>query len=122
MGMAKQGCKPAKPGIVSERAGTDEASWRSRTQQFEKDLHIFARTSLAEMVPGDIVFLDDLSYEQDSFARNLAAVLACPICGSPSLITWPQYYGGAPIVCTSKLCSGLFRILDEAQIIRLPPS
>jgi hypothetical protein len=80
------------------------------------------RSSLSDMAPGDIVFLDDFAYLREAFAPNFVAVLACPLCGSPGLITSVQYAGGAPIVCTSKICSGLFRIVDEAQIVSLPPS
>jgi hypothetical protein len=74
------------------------------------------------MTPGDILFLDDFAHLRESFAPVFVAVLACPICGFPSLITSAQYSGGAPIVCTSKECSGLFRIREEAQIVTLPPS
>jgi hypothetical protein len=73
------------------------------------------------MAPGDIVFLDDFAYLREAFAPNFVAVLACPSCGSPGLITSVQYSGGAPIVCTSKVCPGLFRIVGEAQIVALPP-
>jgi hypothetical protein len=73
------------------------------------------------MAPSDIVFLDDYAYLRESFAPNFVAVLACPLCGAPSLITSVQYSGGAPIVCSSKVCPGLFRIVDEAQIISLRP-
>jgi hypothetical protein len=81
-----------------------------------------SRSSLSDLAPGDIVFLDDFAYLRESFAPHFVAVLACPLCGSPGLITSAQYSGGAPIVCTSKVCPGLFRILDEAQIVALPPS
>jgi len=80
------------------------------------------RSSLSDMAPADIVFLDDFAYLRETFAAHFVAVLACPLCGSPGLITSIQYSGGAPIVCTSKVCSGLFRIVDEAQIVALPPS
>ena len=73
------------------------------------------------MAPGDIAFLDDGTYQRESLAPTFVAVLACPLCGSPGLITSAQYSGGAPIVCTSKACAGLFRIVDEAQIVALPP-
>jgi len=74
------------------------------------------------MAPGDILLLDDSVPLRESFAPTFIAVLACPVCGTPSLITFAQYSGAAPVVCGSKLCSGLFRILDEAQIVYLPPS
>lgn len=80
------------------------------------------RSSLAEMLPGDVIFLDEDVSLRESFAPNFVAVLACPVCGTPSLITSVQYSGAAPVVCGSKRCSGLFRIVDEAQIIYLPPS
>jgi hypothetical protein len=80
------------------------------------------RPSLSDMAPGDLVFLDDFAHLRESFAPNFVAVLACPLCGSPGLITSAQFSGGAPIVCTSKVCSGLFRIVDEAQIVSLPLS
>jgi hypothetical protein len=74
------------------------------------------------MAPGDIVLLDDYSYLRESLGLNFVAVLACPLCGAPSLITSAQYSGAAPVVCGSQTCSGLFRIIDEAQIVYLPPS
>lgn len=86
------------------------------------DLHLTCRSSLSEMAPGDVVFLDDFAHLRESVSANFVAVLACPLCGSPGLITAMQYSGGAPIVCTSKVCPGLFRILDESQIVSLPPS
>jgi uncharacterized protein YbaR (Trm112 family) len=73
------------------------------------------------MAPGDIVLLADLFYHREFFAPSFVAVLACPLCGSPGLITSAQYSGGAPIVCTSKACAGLFRIVDQTQIVALPP-
>ena len=46
------------------------------------------------MAPGDIVFLDESIAE--SFAPNFVAVLACPVCGAPGLITSAQYSGATP--------------------------
>jgi len=122
MAVAKQGNKPRKPGVVSEREGVRSVSSSARAEQFPTDLHMSSRSSLSDLAPGDIVFLDDFAYLRESFAPHFVAVLACPLCGSPGLITSAQYSGGAPIVCTSKVCPGLFRILDEAQIVALPPS
>jgi hypothetical protein len=93
-----------------------------RAEQFPLDLHLSNRSSLSEMALGDIFFLDDFAHLRESFAPSFVAVLACPSCGSPGLITSAQYSGGAPIVCTSKVCSGLFRIVNEAQIVPLPLS
>jgi hypothetical protein len=99
-----------------------EGSRTTGEAQLSTDLHLSGRSSLADMAPGDIILLDDFSYLRESFSPNFVAVLACPLCGSPGLITSAQFSGGGPIVCTSKLCSGQFRIIDEAQIVALPPS
>ena len=92
----------------------------SRTEGLPTTVNFVSRASLAEMAPGDIVFLDESVAE--SFAPNFVAVLACPVCGAPGLITSAQYSGATPVVCGSKLCSGLFRIVNEDQIVYLPPS
>jgi len=86
------------------------------------DLHLSSRSSLPDLTPGHIVFLDDFAYLRRSVAATFIAVLACPICGTPGLITSAQYSRGTPIVCTSRTCPGLFRIIDEIQIVSLPPS
>lgn len=122
MAVAKQSNKLRKPITVSVREGVRGVSSSAQAVRPPTDLHLSSRSTLTDMAPGDIVFLDDFAYLRESFAPNFVAVLACPLCGSPSLITSGQYSGGAPIVCTSKVCSGLFRIVDEAQIVSLPPS
>ena len=85
-------------------------------------VHLANRSSVSDMGAGDIVFLDDFAYLREAFARKFVAVLGCPLCGTPGLITSAQYSGAAPVVCGSNLCSGLFRILDEARIVYLLPS
>ncbi|MGD1101367.1 MAG: hypothetical protein ABSA59_04810 [Terriglobia bacterium] len=122
MAVAKQSNKPRKPGAVPDREGVHGVPSSGRAEQLPADLHLSTRSSLTDMAPGEIVFLDDFAYLRESFAPNFVAVLACPLCGSPGLITSIQYSGGAPIVCTSKVCSGLFRIVGETQIVSLPPS
>ena len=120
--MTKQSNKSRKPGAVSEPEGVRGVPCPGRAEQLPADLHLSNRSSLSDMAPGEIVFLDDFAYLRDSFAPNFVAVLACPLCGSPGLITSVQYSGGAPIVCTSKVCSGLFRIVDETQVVSLLPT
>jgi len=119
--VAKQINKSRKSGAVSEREDMRDVPSPGRAGQVPKDLLLSSRASLADMAPSDIVFLDDFAYLREAFAPNFVAVLACPLCGSPGLITSVQYSRGAPIVCTSKVCPGLFRIVDETQIVALPP-
>ena len=116
--------KHHKPRKSGERPAREDVglSQASEAAQLPSDLHLSARSSLMDMAPSDIILLDDFTYLRESFSLNFVAVLACPLCGSPGLITSAQFSGGSPIVCTSKLCSGLFRIIDEARIVALPPS
>lgn len=120
--MAKQNKKFRKPDAGTARENVEGHLGAGRATQVATDLHLSGRSSIADMAPGDIIFLDDFAYLRESFAPNFVAVLACPLCGSPVLITSAQYSGGSPIVCTSKICPALFRIIDESQIVSLPPS
>jgi len=122
MAVVKQVNKPRKPGAVSDPEDVRGNPTSGRSAHPSTELHLSSRSSLTDMAPGDIVFLDDFAYLRESFAPNFVAMLACPLCGAPGLITSAQYSRGAPIICNSKVCSGLFRIVDEAQIVSLPPS
>jgi hypothetical protein len=121
MAVAKQTKKLRKPGTGTARENIGGDLGSGRATQVPTDLHLYGRSSIADMTPGDIIFLDDFTSLRESFAPNFVAVLACPLCGSPVLITSAQYSGGSPIVCASKICPGLFRIIDESQIVSLPP-
>lgn len=120
--MAKPNNKARKADASAGRESERGAASAGRVEQLLTDLHMSSRSSLSDLAPGDIVFLDDFAHLREAFAPNFVAVLACPTCGSPGLITVGQYFGGAPIVCTSKVCSGLFRIVGECQIVSLPPN
>jgi len=121
MAVVKQNNKARKPGAPSSHEGVRDELTTGRAAEIPTNLHLTSRSSLADMAPGDIIFLDDFAYLRESFSPNFCAVLACPLCGSPGLITSAQFCGGSPIVCTSKICPGLFRIIDEARIVSLPP-
>jgi hypothetical protein len=119
--VAKQNGKTRKVGAASTRAVEREADGAGRVEQVPTDLHMASRSSLSDLAPGDIVFLDDFAHLREAFAPIFVAVLACPACGSPGLITRGQYFSGVPIVCTSRVCAGLFRIIGEVQIVPLRP-
>jgi len=120
--VGKQSSKVRKAGGMPDQDTVRGASNHSEGERLPTILHLASRSSVSDMGPGDIVFLDDFVYLREVFAPNFVAVLGCPNCGTPVLITAAQYSGAAPVVCGSNLCSGLFRILDEAQIVHLPPS
>ena len=122
MAAVKQNSKLRKPDAGSCRRSVGEDLTSRRAEQPATDLHLTGHASLTDMAPGDIVFLDDFTYLRESFSVSFVAILACPLCGSAGLITVAQFSGGGPIVCTSKTCSGQFRIVDETHIVALLPS
>lgn len=83
-------------------------------------LRLVDGSSLSKMAPSDILLLEEVGSMRDSIEPIFIAVLACPVCGLPSLITAAQYSGAAPVMCGSKDCSGLFRIVDERRLDYLP--
>jgi hypothetical protein len=122
MAATKNDNKQRKSGANSAHQGLKEALSPAGEDQTCTDLHLTSRASLTDMTPGDLVFLDEISYLRESFAPNFIAVLACPRCGSPGLVTSAQLSGAGPIVCVSKLCSGQFRVVNETQLVPLPLS
>jgi hypothetical protein len=119
--VGKQSSKVRKAGGVSDQNIVRGASNRAEAEQLPTILHLASQSSVSDMGPGDIVFLDDFAYLREAFAPNFVAVLGCPLCGTPGMITAAQYSGAASVVCVSNLCSGLFRILEESQIVYLLP-
>ena len=119
--MAKHNNKPRKASALPVHETVRGTPDSSPADRLPTTLQMSNRSSLSDMAPGEIVFLDDFAHLRECFNPSFVAVLACPLCGSPGLITSMQYSGGAPIVCTSKICPGLFRIVDEVQIVAIPP-
>ncbi len=121
MPVTKQIQKPRRPATLTAAENARGIPGPNRVQKHSSELRLSNRSPISEMAPGDIVFLDELATEPEASAPSFFAVLACPWCGSPGLITATQFSGSSPIVCTSKDCSGLFRIVNEAQIVPIPP-
>ena len=93
MAVVKQNNKRRKPGTPSSHEHLGEDLPARGTTDLPTDLHLSARSSLADMAPSDIIFLDDFTYLRESFSPNFIALLACPLCGSPGLITSAQFSG-----------------------------
>ena len=72
------------------------------------------------MVPGDLLLLDEALDSRQALEGIFFAVLACPFCGTPALITPAQYFGAAPVMCGAKACFGFFRVVDGNQLIYPP--
>lgn len=116
--VAKPGNRLRKAKAGEAREGCPDNPGGGRGELQPTNLHI-STASRSRMTAGDIVFLDDFSDLREAYAADFVAVLACPWCGAPGLVTFGQYSRGVPIVCTSKRCSGFFRVVGEAQIVSL---
>lgn len=82
-------------------------------------LHHVRGSALRQMQPGDLLLLSETDYLRARLAPVFAAVLACPLCCSLSLITLPQYHGLVPVVCPADFCSCQFRIKGESDLVYL---
>jgi hypothetical protein len=85
-------------------------------------LNVVGEEHLTSMCPGDIIMIDPLSALRSMIESDFCAVLACPWCGMPGLITPSQYGGTEPIMCGSDSCSCRFRIKDNCNFECLPAS
>jgi hypothetical protein len=75
---------------------------------------------LVSMQPAEVITLEGSAQLRHSVDPVFFAVLACPNCGTLSLITFQQYFGIIPVTCGSSLCPCRFRIEDEWQLVYLP--
>jgi hypothetical protein len=86
-------------------------------------LHHVEESSLSDLAPGDVWLIEQAASPSPS-ARDAApiffAVLGCPLCAAPTLITLAQYFGVSPVMCGSKVCAALFRIADQNRFVYLP--
>ena len=78
--------------------------------------------ALSKMQPGDIFLLATAESLRKAIEPVFFAVIACPACGTRSLITSPHYFGSIPIVCSSQLCSCRFRIENQDRFVYLASS
>lgn len=85
-------------------------------------LNLVGEEHLTSMRPGDIIMIDSLSTLRSMIESDFCAVLACPWCGMPGLITPSQYGGMEPIMCGSISCSCRYRIVRNSEFEFLPAS
>jgi hypothetical protein len=75
---------------------------------------------LGQMAPGDLIILDHSPGLRRHVASIFYAIVACPACGMPGLITVQQYCGVTPVICPSDQCSCHFRIHERNELVYLP--
>jgi hypothetical protein len=103
------------------RGGTAAASSPATAcHQSAVPLHFVGESSLPTLAPGDILVLDEAISVHQAIEPVFFAVVSCPRCGTPRLITAGQFFGGAPIICESRDCAALYRIIDQDHIDYLP--
>jgi len=85
-------------------------------------LNQVAEECLPWMRPGDIILLGDAATLRAMIETAFFAVLACPWCGMPGLITSAQFSGSEPVMCGSDSCSCRFRIEKGSRFEFLPAS
>jgi len=76
----------------------------------------------SSMRPGDVILIDPGSNLRGLIESAFFAVLACPWCGMPALITYCQFVGEEPVMCGADSCSCRFRIKDNGKFQFLPAS
>ena len=104
--------------LVSER----QSLVRCRPEESTRPLtlHHVGEDEMMLMQPADVITLEGSERLRYSVDPAFFAVLACPKCGTLSLITSQQYFGIIPVTCGSRLCPCRFRIEDESQLVYLP--
>lgn len=85
-----------------------------------RSLHHVQEEVLGQLEPGDVVRLDQAPSLRYQVASAFCAVLACPRCGAPGLITYAQYFAAAPVICGASHCPCRFKIEDQSHLVYLP--
>lgn len=75
---------------------------------------------VGQMVPGDIIVLGSSPALRKYVASIFYAIVSCPACGLPGLITAQQYSGVLPVICPSDYCPCNFRIHERSELVYLP--
>jgi hypothetical protein len=85
-----------------------------------QNLHHVWDESPKQLMPGEIIVLNESPALRSQVEPDFFAVLACPRCGVLNLVTTSQYFGASQVICGSNSCSCSFRIEDESRIVYLP--
>lgn len=117
MGKSRRKSKKSAP---EPARGDSGAPARPRARPSSALLHFVSESSLPALDPGDILLLDGALAARQAIEPAFQAVLACPRCGAPRLITAAQLFGSAAVVCADENCSALYRIVDQRDFVYLP--
>ncbi len=115
----------SKTARKSKRCGRPEKKLSARPKggvcgSSPASLRFVTESSLPALAPGDVLLLDDALAARQSIEPVFFAVLSCPLCGTPRLITAAEFFGGAPVLCAAEDCSALYRIVEQNHFEYLP--
>ena len=85
-----------------------------------QSLNAVDEDQLGQMAPGDVIVLDQSPSIRKHVAAIFYAIVACPACAAPGLITAQQHFGVIPVICPSDHCSCQFRIDECLRLAYLP--
>ncbi len=71
------------------------------------------------MAPGDVIFLEEAAMLRGVLESLFFAVLACPVCGTPGMVSAAQCRGLVPVTCGAGKCSCRFRIDADGSLVYL---
>ncbi len=111
-------------GDLSDAVGASSAARRGQVRAKQsvrpETLNAVDEDQLGQMAPGDVIVLDHSPSLRRHVASLFYAIVACPACGIPGLITAQQYFGAIPVICPSDRCSCHFRINQCSGLAYLP--
>ena len=94
-------------------AGATQSVWPDSLNMVDED-------QLGQMAPADVIVLDHSPSLRKRVASVFYAIVSCPACGVPGLITAQQYFGVVSVICPSDRCSCHFRIHQCSALAYLP--
>jgi len=109
--MARAG-STTRRGLAGEKHQTD-TGW-------PQILNVVDEDQVGQMAPGDVIVLDQSPSIRRRVASIFYAIVACPACSMPGLITARQYFGVIPVICPSDRCSCHYRIHECGRLTYLP--
>lgn len=106
--------------MVRAGSAVQHATAGEKQSVWPDTLNIIDEGQLGQMAPADVIVLDHSPSLRKRVASVFYAIVGCPACGMPGLITAQQYFGVVPVICPSDRCSCHFRIHQCSALAYLP--
>ena len=106
--------------MVRARAAARRETASGRQSVWPDSLNMVDEDQLGQIAPADVIVLDHSPSLRKHVDSIFYAIVGCPACGMPGLITAQQYYGVVPVICPSDRCSCHYRIHYCSTLAYLP--